>query len=333
MTADTTTATVDTAAVDRVADRAERIRRAAIFVLLAIQLAIFATTLPNFLTAGNLQNIALRAAPLAIVAAVMTLILILGAIDVSVGSMLGVLAWIVGTMTNAEVGVVTTLAAVLATGLAMGTINGLIVGKGKVLPIVGTLGMLFVWRAVVYGLWNNSDVFAPPLIPALREQILGIPLVVYVVLAAYGALWYVLRNRAYGRHVYAIGNDADAAYLAGIKVDRVIIATFALLGVAVAVGSIFYMSRTGVVQAFTGEWFELGVIASVLIGGTRITGGRGSIIGTLGGVLFVATLENGIVLMGVPSLWNDFALGAMILIAVSADALISRRTAAKGAQA
>ncbi len=312
--------------------RAEQIRRAAIFVLLGAQFLLFSLLLPNFLTAGNLQNIAVRAAPLAIVAAVMTLILLLGAIDVSVGSMLGVLAWVVGTLTVADLGVATVLAAVLLAGAAMGSVNGLIVGKGKVLPIVGTLGMLFVWRAVVYGLWDNSDVFAPPLLPVLTDRVAGIPVSLFVVAVVYAAVWYVLRFRPYGRHVYAVGNDAEAARLVGINVDRVIISTYALLGLAVAVASVFYMSRTGVVQAFTGEWFELGVIASVLIGGTRITGGRGSVIGTLGGVCFVATLENGIVLMGVPSLWNDFALGAMILIAVSADALISRRTAAKGAQ-
>lgn len=310
----------------------ERVRQAAIFVLLAAEVGLFSVLLPNFLTAGNLQNVALRSAGLALVAGVMTLILLLGAIDVSVGSMLGVLAWTVATMTAADMGVATTLATVVVLGIAMGGLNGLIVGKGKVLPIVATLGMLFVWRAVVFGLWNSSDVFASPVSPVLVERVAGIPVAALLVVAAYVALWYVLRYRSYGRHVYAIGNDPEAARLAGIRVDRVIVGTYALLGVAVALGATVYVARTGVVQAYTGDWFELGVIAAVLIGGTRITGGRGSIVGTFGGVLFVAILENGIVLMGVPSLWNDFALGAMILIAVSADALLSRRTAAKGAQ-
>lgn len=323
------TAVADTT---RGALRVERIRQSAIFVLVGVQFVLFSAVLPNFLTASNLQNVALRSAALAIVAAVMTLILLLGAIDVSVGSMLGVLAWTVATLTSGGAGVLTTVLTAVFIGVLMGTLNGLIVGKGKVLPIVGTLGMLFVWRAVLFGLWDHSDVFAGPVTPLIVERVLGIPVVVIFVLALYGVLWYVLRARSYGRHVFAVGNDAETARLAGINVDRVIIATYALLGAAVGVAAIVFTARTGVVQAFTGEWFELGVIAAVLIGGTRITGGRGSIVGTLGGVIFVAMLQNGVVLMGVPSLWSEFALGAMILIAVSADALLSRRTAAKGAQ-
>lgn len=302
-------------------------RQLAIFVLLGLLVVVLAVTLPSFLSPSNLQNIAVRATPLAIVAGAMTLIIITGNIDVSVGSMIGVVAWVVATLTISDtVGTLGAITVTLTVGAAMGTLNGLIVGKGKVLAIIGTLGMLFVWRSVLYGLWDRSDVFASPVTPLINERFVGIPVGVLVVAGIYALLWYVLRAQPYGRRVFAVGNDPEAARLAGINVDRVIIGTYALLGVLVGLASLFYVARTGVVQAFTGEWFELGVIASVLIGGTRITGGRGSVIGTLGGVAFVAVLENAVVLAGIPSLWSDFTLGAMILIAVSADALLSRRT-------
>lgn len=302
-------------------------RQLAIFVLLGLLVVVLAVTLPSFLSPSNLQNIAVRATPLAIVAGAMTLIIITGNIDVSVGSMIGVVAWVIATLTISDtVGTLGAITVTLAVGAAMGALNGLIVGKGKVLAIIGTLGMLFVWRSVLYGLWDRSDVFASPVTPLINERLVGIPVGVLVVAGIYALLWYVLRAQPYGRRVFAVGNDPEAARLAGINVDRVIIGTYALLGVLVGLASLFYVARTGVVQAFTGEWFELGVIASVLIGGTRITGGRGSVIGTLGGVAFVAVLENAVVLAGIPSLWSDFALGAMILIAVSADALLSRRT-------
>lgn len=301
-------------------------RQLAIFVLLGVLVVVLSVWLPNFLTAGNLQNVAVRATPMALVAVVMTLIIITGNIDVSVGSMLGVVAWVVATLTVSEsVGTLATIAITLLVGAAMGALNGLIVGKGKVLAIIATLGMLFVWRSVLYGLWNRSDVFASPVSPVITEEVLGVPVGLILVLVAFGLFWHLLQHRRYGRRVFAVGNNAEAARLAGINVDRTVVGTYALLGVFVGIAAMFYVARTGVVQAFTGEWFELGVIASVLIGGTRITGGRGSVSGTLGGAAFVAVLQNGVVLAGIPSLWADFALGAMILIAVGADALLSRR--------
>ncbi|MEX0834540.1 MAG: ABC transporter permease [Nitriliruptor sp.] len=308
--------------------RLERIRRLAIWVLLAAQLVAFSFLLPNFLTAGNLGNVIVNSAGLAIVAAAMTFVIILGCIDVSVGSMLGVLAWLTGWLTTTQdMPVVAVLGIVVATGALMGSLNGSIVAKGRMTAIIATLGMLFVWRSVLYGLWGGRDLFAPPLVPWLGGMRIGVvPVVGLIALAVFAVLASVAKRRRFGRDIYAVGNDRQAARLNGIPVDRRIIGAFALLGALVGLAAVMQMARVGVVQAFTGRDFELGVIAAVLIGGTSITGGRGSLSGTLGGVLFVAVLQNGIVLSGVPPLWNGVALGAFVLIAVGSDVLLERRS-------
>lgn len=311
-----------------VSARLDRIRRSAIWVLLAAQLALFSYLLPSFLTAGNLGNVIVNAAGLAIVAAGMTFVIVLGCIDVSVGSMLGVLAWLTGWLTTAQdLPVLAVLAIVIGTGALMGSLNGTIVAKGRMTAIIATLGMLFVWRSVLYGLWGGRDLFAPPVVPWLGGMRLGVvPIVGLIALAVYVVLAATGRWRRFGRDVYAVGNDRQAARLNGIPVDRRIIGAFALLGALVGLAAVMQMARVGVVQAFSGRDFELGVIAAVLIGGTSITGGRGSLFGTLGGVLFVAVLQNGIVLSGVPPLWNGVALGAFVLIAVGSDVLLERRS-------
>lgn len=312
-----------------VSSRLETARRLAIWVLLAGQLILFATLLPNFLTPGNLGNVVVNAAGLAIVAAAMTFVIVLGCIDVSVGSMLGVLAWLTGWLTTTQdLPVLAVLGIVVAVGALMGSLNGTIVAKGRMTAIIATLGMLFVWRSVLYGLWGGRDLFAPPLAPWLGGQRLGgvVPVVGLLALAVFVLLAIVANRRRFGRDVFAVGNDRQAARLNGIPVERRIIGAFALLGGLVGLAAVMQMARVGVVQAFTGRDFELGVIAAVLIGGTSITGGRGSLYGTLGGVLFVAVLQNGIVLAGVPPLWNGVALGTFVLIAVGADVLLERRS-------
>lgn len=306
--------------------RLERARRLAIWALLALQLVIFSVALPNFLTVNNISNVVVNSAGLAIVAAAMTFVIVLGCIDVSVGSILGVLAWVAGWLTiSFDLPVVVVLAIVIGLGAVMGSLNGTIVAKGRMTAIIATLGMLFVWRSVLYGLWGGRDLFAPPLAPWLGGQRIGVvPVVGLIALVTFAILAAVARYRRFGRDVYAVGNDRTAARLSGIPVDRRIIGAFALLGALVGVAAVMQMARVGVVQAFTGQNFELSVIAAVLIGGTSITGGRGSLFGTLGGVLFVAVLQNGIVLAGVPPLWNGVALGTFILIAVGSDVLLER---------
>lgn len=221
----------------------------------------------------------------------------------------------------------------LVIGLAIGTFNGLLVTKGRVTAIIATLGMLAVWRSVLFGLWGGSDLFSTPLSPLLAGgSILGIPAVSVVILVCFAVLWYVSRYRRFGRHVYAIGNDPEGARLNGVPVTRTIIMAYALLGLMVGIAAMIYMARTGVVQASSGTGLELSAIAAVVVGGTSITGGRGSLLSTLGGVFFIAVLQNGVVLTGVPPLWTGVLVGSFILAAVTID-LLGARLAQRRARA
>lgn len=299
-------------------------RDISVFGFVAVEMLVFSVLSANFLTLPNFANIMLNSADLALIAAGMTLVILMGGIDVSVGSVLALIAWVAGTLTLNETNPLLVVALAAALGTAIGALHGLLVTKGMVPAIIATIGMLAVWRAAHFSLWGGADLFAPPVSGLLTQRFFGVPGVTFFVLACYAALAYVMRYRVFGRNVYAIGNDTEAARLSGIRVTRVTVGAYALLGALVGLASIVFMTRTGVIQAYSGQGLELSVIAAVVVGGTSITGGRGTVLGTLGGVIFVAVLQNGVVLLGVPPLWNGLLLGAFILVAVGVDSLISR---------
>lgn len=311
--------------------RTRQIRQFVVPVLLVAEVILFAALSDTFLTAGNLANVALNSVDLALIAAGLTFVIILGGIDVSTGPALGVVAWVVGTLTLAGLPPLVVVALAVGLGCLMGLLNGLLVSVLKVTAIIATLGTAAVWQTTLFALWGGTDLFAPPVSAyASSERFLGVPASAYLAVAAFLVLWYVSRYRAFGRHVYAVGNDEEGARLSGVNVRRVQIAAFVLVGGMVGLAAVIYMARIGVVQASSGADLSLAAIAAVVVGGTSITGGRGSVIGTLFGVAFIAILQNGVVLIGVPPLWNGVLVGAFILIAVSVDVLSERLSTASG---
>lgn len=301
------------------------VRECVVPALLILEMLLFALVSPQFLTANNVNNVVLNSVDLSLVAAGLTLVIVLGGIDVSTGPATGVIAWCVGQLTLAHWNAVLVILTAAGLGLAMGSLNGIIISRLRVPAIIATLGMAGIWSTLLFALWNGSDLFAPPVSEFISiRRPFGVPTVAYFVLVVYGLLWYVSRYRAFGRHVYAIGNDAEGARLSGVAVVRSGIAAYAILGMLVGLAAVVYMARVGVVQASAGSSLSLAAIAAVVVGGTSITGGRGSVPGTLWGVLFIAVLENGVVLAGVPPLWTGVLVGAFILLAVSADVSADR---------
>ncbi len=301
------------------------LRQLVVPLFLLIEVALFATLSGTFWTSENIANVLLNSVDLALIAGGLTFVILLGGIDVSTGPALGVVAWVVGTLTVADLPPVVVVGAAVALGCLIGLLNGLLVSMLNVTAIIATLGTAAVWQTVLFGLWGGSDLFAPPVSAyASSARTAGIPTVAFLVLIVYGALWYVSRYRAYGRHVFAVGNDVEGARLSGVGVRGVSIATYVLVGAMVGFAAVVYMARTGVVQASSGADLSLAAIAAVVVGGTSITGGRGSVIGTLFGVLFIAVLQNGVVLAGVPPLWNGVLVGAFILAAVGVDVTSER---------
>lgn len=313
--------------------RTRQVRQFVVPALLLAEIVLFTVLSETFLTAGNLANVALNSVDLALIAAGLTFVIILGGIDVSTGPALGVVAWCVGTLTLAGMPPLAVVAVAVGLGCLMGLLNGVLVSVLNVTAIIATLGTAAVWQTVLFALWGGSDLFAPPVSTyAASERLLGIPTSAFLAVAAYLVLWYVSRYRAFGRHVYAVGNDEEGARLSGVHVRRVQIAAFILVGGMVGLASIVYMARIGVVQASSGADLSLAAIAAVVVGGTSITGGRGSVIGTLFGVAFIAVLQNGVVLIGVPPLWNGVLVGAFILIAVAVDVLSERLSPLAGGE-
>jgi ribose/xylose/arabinose/galactoside ABC-type transport system permease subunit len=304
-------------------------RETVILILLLAEFCGFAAFADGFATSTNLANVLRNSTELGLIAAGMTLVIIQGAIDVSVGSILGVVAYVAAKLLDVATSPILVLLASLALGAALGTANGLLVTAGRIPPIIATLGTNNVWRAVIFLLLGGEILTGIPSFNDGLEQgsVAGVPLVFAMVILVYGALWYLLRHRVFGRTLYALGNNEEAARLAGLPVRRTQLVSYALLGLLVGLAALTYTMRVPSVEVTIGQDYALLAIAAVVIGGASITGGSGSIVGTFMGVLFVAFLRNGLVVLGIPSLWEQAALGSFILLSVGADQIVHRRRA------
>ena len=296
-------------------------------LLLAIEVVLFSLLSEHFLSWRNVNTVLRNATDLALVSIGMTLVMVLCGIDISVGSALGVVAILVGWMVGAKWNPwLTALVAVLA-GALLGSVNGFLIAVLDIPDIIATIGTSSVLRAAVFmmlgGQWLTG--IDPVFSVLTRGRLFGLPLSLFIVGAFFAAFWYLMTHRSFGRHVYAIGNSAQAAALAGIDGRRVRIASYALVGALVGVASLFYVGRLGSVEITVGNDLALSAIAATVIGGTSVTGGRGSVIGTLAGVLFMAFMKNGIVLLGIPSLWERAVVGLLIVLSVSIDLALERR--------
>ncbi len=287
-------------------------------VLLVIEVAVFALLSPQFLTSGNWVNIIVNAADLALIAGGLTLIILMGGIDVSTGFSVGVISWFVAAMLGASLPSYLILVTAMAIGVCLALFNGMLSVKLKIPSMVATLGTSAIFQTVLFALWHSRDLFAGPAVPWLsgHSSVGPVPTLLIVVLVVYAALHVVLMRTVFGRSVFAFGSNPEAAKLAGIRVGAVRMGAYAILGALVGLAAVAYLGRIGVVQASTGGEITMLAIASVVVGGTSILGGEGSVLRTLGGVAFIAILRNGTVLAGVPSLWNGVFIGMVILLAV-----------------
>jgi ribose transport system permease protein/AI-2 transport system permease protein len=215
----------------------------------------------------------------------------------------------------------------VAAGTAVGFLNGILITWLRIPDIIATLGTSNIWRAAVFGMLGGQWLTGlPDVYSALTsERILGAPVSAFVLLVFYAGFWYLLVHTPFGRRLYAVGNSPEAATLAGIDAKRIRIFTYSILGSLVGFASLLYVGRLASVEITVGIALPINAIAAVIIGGTAITGGRGSIIGTLAGVFFMAIMRNGIVLLGIPSLWERAVVGTLIIVSVTADVVYELR--------
>jgi ribose transport system permease protein len=278
---------------------------------------------PDFRTVGNLFDVMRQVSINAIISFGMTLAILLGGIDLSVGSILAVSSVIAAMLMKGGHAPMLAAAGGVFAGAAMGSINGAVIAKGKVAPFIATLGTMTLLRGVALVLSKGSPIsdFSSDFFSMLGGGYLLhiIPLPVVWMLTGFALFWFLLTRTIFGRHVYATGGNAEAARLSGVNTDRIQLLVYTVSGAMAAVAGVILTSRLDSAQPTAGGGYELDAITAVVLGGTSLSGGRGWIFGTLVGALLIGVLNNGLNLMGVSAFYQQVVKGAVILLAVLLD--------------
>ena len=313
----------------------------AVVVLVAL-LLYFSWLAPAFLTANNFQILTKHVAIAAILAIGMTFVVLSGGIDLSVGSVAGLAGMLVGYLLTQGISLggsrhflpVTACVLIAVTvSLLVGILNGWLVSKTGVAPFIATLGTLYVARGTAL-LISNGKTF-PNLagdaargntgFPSLGQTFfLGLPMPVWIMLVLFAAAVLIARKTPLGRHIYAVGGNERAAQLAGIRVPRVKLFTYVFAALSAAMVGLIIASQLEAAHPATGDSFELNAIAAVVLGGTSLMGGRGSITGSLLGACVIGVLSDGLVMLGVSQFWQMVIKGTVIILAVAIDQLQTR---------
>lgn len=299
------------------------------FVTLLLVLAGLALAAPEFFTGANLRDVALANVPVLIVAVGMTLIIVLGQIDISVGSIFAICAVVAGAAAQADLPIPLVVMLAILAGLALGAANGVLISYVRAPSIVVTLATMTAWREALR--WITGGAWLENLPPSFQwfglSQTGGQVIIVMLSLSVFIAIWWVARNVAGLRMVFATGSDAAAANLAGINTRLVLLSVFCLMGALTGFASVLNAVRFSDVPANAGVGLELKAIAAVVVGGTPITGGRATLLGTLLGVCLLGCLGPALTYLGLSAYWEKAIQGLVILATVLFEAVMqSRRT-------
>ena len=292
-----------------------------ILPILILIVAVFGFIAPNFFTESNLLNITRQASINIVLAAGMTFIILTGGIDLSVGSILGTTAVAAMVVSLIPAFTLLSIPAALMLGLLLGLFNGALVAFAGLPPFIVTLGTYTALRGAAYLLADGTTVINSDIsFEWIGNDYLGpVPWLVVIALAVIAVCWFILRRTTLGVHIYAVGGNMQAARLTGIKVWLVLLFVYGMSGLLSGLGGVMSASRLYSANGNLGVGYELDAIAAVILGGTSFVGGIGTITGTLVGALIIATLNNGMTLMGVSYFWQLVIKGAVIIIAVLID--------------
>jgi ribose/xylose/arabinose/galactoside ABC-type transport system permease subunit len=299
------------------------LRKYGIYVAFVGVIVILSIISPSFLTWRNLLNIVRQSSIHGVMAVGMTFVILTAGIDLSVGSVLALTGGLCASFEHAGLPVLLIVIATLGIGAFIGSVNGLIITKGKVTPFVVTLGMMSVARGLAHIYTDGQPIsgFGSSFRYIGANNFLGVPVPIIIFVLTLLIAAVVLRNTRLGRYTYAIGGNEEAVWLSGINVDRFKIAAYAISGFTAALGAIILTSRLNAGESIAGVGYELDVIASVVIGGTSLMGGRGSVWGTFVGALLIGTINNGMNLLVIPSYWQLVVKGSIIVGAALLDRL------------
>ncbi len=331
---------------DRIASATARVAlillRARAILVLVLLLILFSALAPEFLTANNLSILTKHVAITALLAVGMTFVVLTGGIDLSVGSIAGLGGmvagylltqglWFGGAANYPPVAIVVLLA--VCACLVVGVLNGWLVAKVGVAPFIATLGTLYIARGVALlisngktfpGLGGSASRGNTGFLGFGQSFLLHIPVPVWMMMALFAIAWIVATKTPFGRHIYAIGCNERAARLTGIRVAQVKLAAYVFSAGCAALVGLIIAAQLESAHPATGESFELNAIAAVVLGGTSLMGGRGSVTGSLIGAFVIGVLADGLVMLGVSEFWQMVIKGAVIVLAVGLDQLQTR---------
>lgn len=281
---------------------------------------------PNFLTTNNLLNLLLQVTANGFIAFGMTFVILTSGIDLSVGSILALSSAITAGLIANGMPVPLAIVVALLLGGVLGMINGLLISFGKLAPFIVTLATMTIFRGATLVYTNGNPITQGMSNSYLfkflgQGYILGIPFPVILMFAVFIILYIVLHKTSFGKSVYALGGNEKAAYISGIKLNKVKILIYTISGVMASISGLIITSRLSSAQPTAGASYEMDAIAAVVLGGTSLMGGKGRLIGTLIGALIIGVLNNGLNIIGVSAFWQQVVKGVVILIAVMLDRL------------
>ncbi len=307
------------------------LREAGIGLALLVMVLFFAAVAPSFTTHENIANILTQITINLILATGMTFAILVGGIDLSVGAVMALCAVIAGTVLKQDslsdpeaIGL--GILASLLVGMACGGLNGFVSSFWGIPAFIVTLGMLNIARGGALEVTNARTIydFPDPFNAFGTMSLLGVPVMFLLALALLGIGWLVLTRTVFGRMIYAIGNNEEAVRLSGHRPLVTKVLAFTVTGLFVGIAAIVYMTRLTIANPILGIGFELNAIAAVIIGGTSLSGGRGSLVGTLLGAAIIGVLANGLILMGVSDFVRQIVTGVVIILAVILDSYRAR---------
>lgn len=298
-------------------------RRLGLLLVLIVLGAILATISPTFLRAQNLLNLLLQSSVNALLAAGMTLVILTAGIDLSVGSLLALTAVVTADLLAGGIAVPLAIAGGLGVGAAAGLVNGLLITKTKIPPFIATLGMMTLARGLALSYAAGRPITGMPASFRLMGagQLLGIPVPVIIVAIVYALGLFVLKRTNFGRYILAIGNNAEASRHAGIPVHTTTISVYVISGMLAALAGMVMVARLNSAQPSMGMVFELNAIAAVVVGGTALSGGKGTLFGTLLGAILLALISNAINILNIPAFYAQVFQGAIIILALLVHSL------------
>lgn len=285
--------------------------------LLILCLVISVIT-PRFLTIPNIKNVFTQVSVNAVIAIGMSFVILTGGIDLSVGSILAISGAVAASIIKSTGNIYLAIIVALAIGSTVGLINGVLISKGKIQAFIVTLATMTIFRGVTYVYTNGTPIsgLGESFSVIGNKTVLGLPIPVVFTIIVFGLAYYILSQTRYGRYLYALGGNEDSARLSGINTDKIKTLVYVICGAAAALSGIIVTSRIGSASPNAGVGFELDAISAVVLGGTSLSGGEGSVVGTIIGALIIGVLNNGLNLVNVSPFYQAIIKGLVILLAV-----------------